>query len=35
LPEGEPPAKQRIVIIRHKPGEQIDVPLADDMAKAS
>ena len=28
--------KRRIVIIRHKPGEQIDVPLADDdFAKAS
>jgi hypothetical protein len=35
LPEEETPAKQRIVIIRHKPGEQIDVPLADDLAKAS
>jgi len=33
--EMEPPAKRRIVIIRHKPGEQIDVPLADDLAKAS
>lgn len=33
--EPEPPAKRRIVIIRHKPGEQIDVPLADDFAKAS
>lgn len=34
----EPPAEQpkrRIVIIRHKPGEQIDVPLADEFAKAS
>lgn len=30
------PPKQRIVIIRHKPGEQIDVPLmAEDFAKAS
>ncbi len=28
--------RRRIVIIRHKPGEQIDVPLADDdLAKAS
>ncbi len=27
--------KRRIVIIRHKPGEQIDVPLTDDVAKAS
>ncbi len=33
--EPGPPAKRRIVIIRHKPGEQIDVPLADDFAKAS
>ena len=33
--EAETPAKRRIVIIRHKPGEQIDVPLADDLAKAS
>lgn len=34
---GEPdsPQKRRIVIIRHKPGEQMDVPLADDLAKAS
>lgn len=30
------PQKQRIVITRHKPGEQIDVPLmAEDFAKAS
>lgn len=36
VPEQEqPPAKRRIVIIRHKPGEQIDVPLADEFAKAS
>lgn len=37
-PETAPaqPQKQRIVIIRHKPGEQIDVPLmAEDYAKAS
>ena len=34
-PPPEPEPKRRIVIIRHKPGEQIDVPLADDMAKAS
>lgn len=33
--EAEAQQKRRIVIIRHKPGEQIDVPLADDMAKAS
>jgi hypothetical protein len=31
-----PPQRQRIVIIRHKAGESIDVPLmADDFAKAS
>lgn len=31
-----PAAKQRIVIIRHKAGEQIDVPLmSEDLAKAS
>jgi hypothetical protein len=35
LAEDEAPARRRIVIIRHKPGEQIDVPLADDLAKAS
>jgi hypothetical protein len=34
-PAAVPEQKRRIVIIRHKPGEQIDVPLADDMAKAS
>ena len=33
--EPEAPAKRRIVIIRHKPGEQIDVPLADELARAS
>jgi hypothetical protein len=33
--EAEAPPKRRIVVIRHKPGEQIDVPLADDLAKAS
>jgi hypothetical protein len=37
LPLEEPEAspKRRIVIIRHKPGEQIDVPLADELAEAS
>lgn len=30
-----PNAKRRIVLIRHKPGEAIDVPLADDLAEAS
>jgi hypothetical protein len=34
-PEAEAQQKRRIVIIRHKPGEQIDVPLADELAKAS
>lgn len=34
-PTPEAEQKRRIVIIRHKPGEQIDVPLADDLAKAS
>ena len=29
------PGKRRIVIIRHKPGEDIDVPLQSDMAEAS
>jgi hypothetical protein len=33
--EGDTSAKRRIVIIRHKPGEQIDVPLADELARAS
>ena len=27
--------KRRIVVTRHKPGEDIDVPLADEMARAS
>jgi hypothetical protein len=35
LDEPETPAKRRIVIIRHKPGEQIEVPLADELARAS
>lgn len=33
--EAEARQKRRIVIIRHKPGEQIDVPLADELARAS
>ena len=33
--EPDSPQKRRIVIIRHKPGEQMDVPLADDLARAS
>jgi hypothetical protein len=27
--------RSRIVIIRHKPGEQVDVPLAEELAQAS
>ena len=34
-PQAEAAPKRRIVIIRHKPGEDIDVPLQDDVAKAS
>lgn len=34
-PQPDAPPKRRIVIIRHKPGEDIDVPLQDDVAKAS
>ena len=34
-PQSEAAPKRRIVIIRHKPGEDIDVPLQDDVAKAS
>ena len=30
-----PPARRRIIITRHKPGEQFDVPLADEWPKAS
>jgi hypothetical protein len=33
-PEAEGQPKRRIVIIRHKPGEQIDVPLQNEMAAA-
>jgi hypothetical protein len=33
--QGEAPQKRRIVIIRHKPGEDIDVPLQNEMAEAS
>lgn len=33
--EREASRKSRIVIIRHKPGEQVDVPLAEDLAEAS
>lgn len=29
------PQRRRITIIRHKPGEQFDVPLAEDLPKAS
>ena len=34
-PVAEKPAEQRIVIIRRKPGEQIEVPLVDSAAKSS
>ena len=34
-PAPQASAKRRIVIIRHKPGEQIEVPLAEELAKAS
>lgn len=33
--EREAARKSRIVIIRHKPGEPLDVPLAEDLAEAS
>ena len=34
-PQTEAAPKRRIVIIRHKPGEDIDVPLQREMAQAS
>ena len=34
-PQAEATPKRRIVIIRHKPGEDIDVPLQREMAQAS
>jgi len=35
-PEPEiPPSRRRITIIRHKPGEQFEVPLAEELSKAS
>ena len=34
-PQAEAAPKRRIVIIRHKPGEDIDVPLQNEMAEAS
>ena len=34
-PQAEAAPKRRIVIIRHKPGEDIDVPLQDELAQAS
>lgn len=34
-PQVEAAPKRRIVIIRHKPGEDIDVPLQNEMAEAS
>ena len=33
-PAAEAPPKRRIVIIRHKPGEEIDVPLENEMQAA-
>ena len=33
--EAKASAKRRIVIIRHKPGEEIDVPLAEDSSSAT
>jgi len=30
-----PPSRRRIIITRHKPGEPFDVPLADQLPKAS
>lgn len=33
--QAEAPQKRRIVIIRHKPGEDIDVPFLNEMAEAS
>jgi|GEM_PF-5405268 len=33
--EHAPPARRRIIITRRKPGEQFDVPLADELPKAS
>jgi hypothetical protein len=34
-PQADATPKRRIVIIRHKPGEQIDVPLQSEFAQAS
>ena len=35
-PEAEaPPRRGRIIITRHKPGDQFEVPLADELSKAS
>jgi len=35
-PEAEaPPRRGRIIITRHKPGDQFDVPLAEELSKAS
>jgi len=34
-PASEEPPKRRIVIIRHKPGETVDVPLQNELAQAS
>jgi hypothetical protein len=34
-PEPEAPPRRRIIITRRKPGEPFDVPLAEDLSKAS
>jgi len=34
-PKSEAQPKRRIVIIRHQPGEDIDVPLQNEIAQAS
>jgi hypothetical protein len=34
-PEPEAPPRRRIVITRRKPGEPFDVPLAEELPKAS
>lgn len=33
--EPAPPPRRRIILTRHKPGEPFDVPLADELPKAS
>ncbi|MBI3673952.1 MAG: hypothetical protein HY245_11160, partial [Rhizobiales bacterium] len=34
-PSAEAAPKSRIIIIRHKPGETIDVPLQNDLARGA